>query len=372
MILDQYNSKAAECGIKVHEKKPYISCKGVFLESYGEAYRFPWDHTKGSQWLGCLFDTLKAPTIGRAKEIFSTICLEVPEMLDPWISYIQDVVISYWGYEFHKDEYLSPVELGGWRYIIKDNFNMLFWWLMDQNENSKIHKLLNVKLNSHKEIPLSELQRSNKEYIKSIISRGWIDDPSHLSWKMMSKTALCSFNKGYRSLFRVEVKFEKKKQFYWKDKPPETMYYLTKKLWEEVNELGWYLPPEFTTSTSFSRHVREKVCEFKPRDFDLNRAYLHLTRHKGSILELNDPLLDYKSVTDSDLASYILWNISKGYKIPASDAYFALTYGYDYDKVYRAISGIIGDFTFKSDFPVEQMEKFFSICHTFKGIIFIP
>jgi len=69
-LMSSYNAHSSKFGIIVHDEKPYFSRLGVFLETYGTT-DVPWDHVKRGQYIGCLFDTLKAPSIYRAKEMFS-------------------------------------------------------------------------------------------------------------------------------------------------------------------------------------------------------------------------------------------------------------------------------------------------------------
>jgi hypothetical protein len=51
-ILDSYNGFYTECGIVIHGEKPYFSKKGVFLETYGTHYKYPWDHATDGQYIG--------------------------------------------------------------------------------------------------------------------------------------------------------------------------------------------------------------------------------------------------------------------------------------------------------------------------------
>jgi hypothetical protein len=105
-IMSSFNGYAKRIGIVIHDEKPYFSKKGVFLETYGTHYKDPWDHTKIGQYIGCLFDALKAPSIYRAKEIFAALSMEVPQSLRPWLTTAMDIIIPFWGYELHPEEIL--------------------------------------------------------------------------------------------------------------------------------------------------------------------------------------------------------------------------------------------------------------------------
>jgi hypothetical protein len=349
-LLQEYDSYASKCGIRVHEKKPYVSFQGVFLESYGTSFKAPWDSVKTCQWLGCLFDCLKCPTICRAKEVFATICLEVPENLYVWLSTILGDIVDFWGYEFSKTEYTYPYELGGWMYNIKDGYNDLFWWLDEQEDEKFLPKIIRVAILSEKRMNTLKFHKDNKDYIDGILSRGWDRDPTKLSWRKIARTSLYTNYKGKSQQFPLEVKYEKRRQEVYKEKTMETLLGLTQDLWESVKESSWYLPPLFCLSLGVENSYvgRDYECEdFRPYNIDTMRCWLAITRYKGSVVQVTDPNIDYKKYHPSDLASILLYNETGGKMCLAEDVIFALQYGYDYKELSKAVSNRVGDHKFK-------------------------
>jgi hypothetical protein len=369
MILQEYDTLATKCGLRIHEKKPYVSRKGVFLETYGTSMRDPWDHTKGCQWIGCLFDTLKAPTICRAKEIFATLCLEVPEILHPWVSTARDTIISYWGHEFTPKECTYPLELGGWNYVTEGGFNTLFWWLLDQEENPKLAKLINIHMNAKKTMPLSQFHRDNRQYIEAICQKGWVNDPCKLSWKTMARSTLYSTYSSPYSVLNREISYQDSRNDLWGQKSPkETMYGLTRDFWQDIMNWGWYLPPKFFLDVSkHSTPLPPKSCEKQLLGIDLMRCWHHISKSEGSTLYVADPKIKYSDYSTQDLMSLLLFEKSKGRMVYTKDLLFSLMYGYDLESVMKVLYSIVGQCTLKCTPETSMLEEYLKHQIQFEG-----
>jgi len=330
-IMDSFNGYARKCGLVIHDEKPYYSKKGVFLETYGTHYKDPWDHTKVVQYLGCLFDTLKAPSIYRAKEMFAALTLEVPQSLKPWLSTAMDIIIPFWGYELHKDEIHVPFEMGGWMYSVEEGFNLFCETAQDYESQSECD-LVKMCLWTPPRPRLLKAHKDHKEWIQSIVDLGWSDDPTPHSWKKVASATLKQDYKHHAEVADREKRILKSRlDFFEKSKKDKsiTEYGAILEFWKNAKKGGWYLPPKAAVS------IREhSPLDYKPykdsnncsNRISVQRAWLYLTKAKGSKLDICDPFVEYAS--RFDVCSRMINSLSGAKHMHLDNIVFLLVNGF--------------------------------------------
>jgi len=349
-LMESYNGLASSIGIHVHEKKPYISRMGVFLESYGSPRRTSWDTSKRGQYVGCLFDVLKCPDIFRAKEVFSTLLLDVPENMMPWVTYAQEIIVSFWGYEFTPEEIWMPFEAGGWSYVMEDGWNTYFTTIQDITDSDISQRLSRLCLCASPRKRTLKLHKKHKDYISSLIGIGWEDDPTSHNWKIMASSSLLSDYKSQRDVTLIESKILRLRQKCWADagrpKHNDTEYGVMLQFWESVKKLGWYLPPRSKIKREEFPHdkINRKELENQlPPKIDRVRAWLHLTKQRGSTIKVCDPwtaYTDYESV-----CSMLLRAVSGARHIRLSDCIFAILNNYNLTELMKKLRKMYGPCT---------------------------
>jgi hypothetical protein len=356
-----FNELLSNCGIVVHNKKPYVSRLGVFLESYGTFYGCHWDSTKRGQYLGCLFDVLKAPDIFRAKEIFATLMLEVPNDVKPWASTALDSIVSHWGYEFHPDEVMMPFEAGGWSYCVDEGWNTFISSVQDAEEtlvNAKLIRLCNVHTPPRRTL---KLHKKHNEYIEALINMGWPQDPTAYAWHVLAGSTLRQDYKSLIDLPLIEKKFLDKRQRCWLKpltKTSDTEYGELLTFWDNIKKVGWYLPPRFRLRKRDFPYPGPLIKEVKTSltKMSRERAWLHLTRVKGATVSTIDPYLEYTSY--KDVCSYLLTSVSGGRHRSLDEVAFAILNNYDLEELYHKLHRVYGrDFTILDFSPELQAVK---------------
>jgi hypothetical protein len=331
-LMDQFNCISSECGILIHEKKPFATSQGVFLETYGR--NFPsWDVQKCGQYIGCLFETLKAPDIFRAKEVFATLVSDVPKSMERYVSLALSSIIDYWGYEFSPLEAHMPFECGGWMYFIEDGFNTLFYDAQT-SEDPEFCKLVKLCLVAKPPRRVLKLHKEHEDYITSLIEMGWSDDPTTLSWTVMAGASLRQDYKAKQDMVSEEYKILKRRQeFYRKaDKTSYTELGALHLFWDRCKKTGFYLPPIFALEPLEGSHVASDYVAERPRDrFSKERAWLYLTKQRGSTVDVNDPYTSYSSY--AQVAGMLLRSLSGSRHTTIHQCAFALENGYDLEKL---------------------------------------
>jgi len=330
-IMTSFNGFARKIGLVIHDEKPYYSRKGVFLETYGTHYKDPWDHTKIGQYIGCLFDTLKAPSIYRAKEMFAALSMEVPQNLKPWLTTAMDIIIPFWGYELHKDEIHVPFEMGGWMYSIEDGFN-IFCETAQEYDDVPMCELTKMCLWQHPRKKLLKAHIDHKEWIQNILDLGWDGDPTPHSWRMMAEATLKQDYKSSVEVVDREIKIlRSRRNFYEKSKKDRSLteYGAILAFWKGAKKGGWYLPPRAAVQ-------RQKLPDimYKPykdptgvsNKISVSRAWLYLTNLRGGNLKICDPYVEYTS--KFDVCSGMLNSISGGKHMHLDNIVFLLSNGF--------------------------------------------
>jgi hypothetical protein len=331
-LMDKFNCIASECGIVIHEKKPFATTQGVFLETYGR--NFPrWDTQKRGQYIGCLFETLKAPDIFRAKEVFATLVADVPESMARYVSLALSSIIDYWGYEFSPLEAHMPFECGGWMYFIEDGFNTLFYDAQE-SEDSEYCKLVKLCMVAKPPRRVLKLHKEHEDYIEQLIDMGWHDDPTALSWTMLAGSSLKQDYKASQDMVSEELKILKKRQEFYRhaDKTSYTELGALHLFWDRSKKTGFYLPPPFALERLEGSHVASDFVAEKPRiRFSKERAWLYLTKQRGATVDVIDPHTAYTSY--ASVAGTLLRALSGSRHVTIHQCAFALENGYDLERL---------------------------------------
>lgn len=119
IILERWKDYLLSYGYIVHMEKPFISRNGQFCEQWTNHFGHKnMEKTLRQYWVTLNF--FDAYNIIDAKRRFSQ------NFMKWWGLSIEDydkalyAALSFWGFEFQKDEYLYPIQFGGWVRNIKD------------------------------------------------------------------------------------------------------------------------------------------------------------------------------------------------------------------------------------------------------------
>jgi hypothetical protein len=351
-LMSSFNAYAKSMGLVIHNEKPYYSRKGVFLETYGSYYKDPWDHTKKGQYIGCLFDTLKAPSIYRAKEMFAALCLEIPQSLRAWLTTAMDIIIPFWGYELHKDEVLFPFEMGGWTYFIEDGLNMFCEIVQTIADEDRFEPLTKMCLWHHPRPKLLKAHKDHEKWIGSILDMGWNQDPSALSWRTMATGTLKQDYKRTVEVVDREKRILRSRQDFYKRMQKDrsiTGYGAVLQFWDDAKKGGWYFPPAAAIKKGVFPTLYEPYNDptWVKSKISVNRAYLHLTKQRGANLKICDPYVSYTS--NFDVCSDMLNSISGGKHMHLSNAVFVLANGYSETSFMKKVEDRYGPGAFMKD-----------------------
>jgi hypothetical protein len=305
MCLEEFNRIARLCGLVIHNDKPFSSKWGVFLEHYG-LDNPKWHHLKIGQYLGCMFDVLKCNSIVEAKEMSAAIILDCPDGFDEWISYIISRLVEYWGYEFSKREAYLPYEMGGWAYFMKQGFNNLFHWSQEVEEDPLLERHMRLLLMPQMNAPRSH-KRLRGAYAKEIISMG-IDDDTPYNWKMMSKSAFAAVKLTKQESIRRTLRTLSDRQSFWRStdrKKGISCYGALMEYWNKIDDLGWYIPPDSKLKV-ISEYDNPLETLYTPKgthqELSVMRAWLYLTKHRGSQLNIVDSNYHLSNLKDTAMA----------------------------------------------------------------------
>ncbi|XDO01627.1 RNA-dependent RNA polymerase [Phytophthora cinnamomi ormycovirus 9-16] len=337
-----FNKHLSNYGIVVHDKKPYYSKKGCFLETYGTTYgRNAWDHSKVSQYIGCLYDTLKAPTIFRAKEMFSALMLLMPECLSDWASLALYDITSFWGYEFFEGEADVPFECGGWTFVVSEGINTLLKTVQDLPDRQVYDasvRMMNCPGRRPRYLPL---HKANREWIDGLIEIGSEIDLSPFSWRKAARSSLLLDYKANKDVVRIEEGILKARQRHWKASMAshEPIMLEIYNFWDNHRTEGWYLPPLFATKDCSGLSVLiEFPSEKKSTLMNLperGRAWHYLLSSLGlEDVEVSDPHYTYAGTLDT------YFDLMKGLA-PSGDDYAhikcSFMWGYDPERLREAL-----------------------------------
>jgi len=345
--MAEFNECSSQVGIVIHDKKPFVSKTGVFLEFYGLGCK-AWDTRKACQYIGCLFEVLKSSDIARAKEVFACLCLEVPKELGRWLSYALSKIIDYWGYEFTESECVMPFEAGGWTYRIEEGYNSFFYdaqLLEDSKEMCALVGLCSMRSPPKRVL---KLHKEHSDYISDLVNMGWADDPSKLSWEMIAKGSLLLDYKSSSEVVKIrKTLLLKRAQTYAKRlKSKNTEYHEIKEFWKQVDKFGWYLPPIFAIERRDSPqwHIAKKPPKYDGffKSTSSSRLYYHLTKLRGSKIDVCIP--NDGPVTHCDIAASLLYRLSGGHHRTLHECVYALETGYDLEQTYKRLQDKLGGF----------------------------
>jgi hypothetical protein len=110
------------CGMILNLKKTFISRNTIFCEDYEILGEQQYDYSKTQlsviPFVNCFFSA----TISDAKALFSSIKQGLLGKVIGVANFLPSLV-QFYGFEFHKSEYLWPYELGGWSYLGDTSLN---------------------------------------------------------------------------------------------------------------------------------------------------------------------------------------------------------------------------------------------------------
>jgi hypothetical protein len=99
-------------GLVVHDKKPFWSNRGCFLEVYGRPGKVTFTTYKEGQYIGNLYWSLLAYNIVEAKEFCSGLIANLPEHYMEEALKVLASIIELWGYEFSPRERAFSFPIG--------------------------------------------------------------------------------------------------------------------------------------------------------------------------------------------------------------------------------------------------------------------
>jgi len=337
-FLTEWNGYLAKFGIVVHDKKPYFSKLGVFLEVYGtEQYSVKWDSSKTCQFVGRLFDTLRCPSIYRAKEMFAALMLDIPASFGPWVDKAFSQIVSFWGYEFSPHEVRMPYEAGGWCYNVTKGINTFLHDAQEYEDHipSKLVQLCTVHRPPKRTLML---HKKHKDYIQNIRDFVYFEDPTHMSWDMKVRATLNYDYKSRKDWVSLEKHSLKLRQLAWEKilKNNENPYKSLMEFWDAAKGEAWYLPPvsRLVPYTKVTYNVPKG--KKPPWTVDLTRMYYACLNHLGlSSIKVVDPNHDLRNKLD--VMACILGHISGYAHKELHEVAFILQNGYDLDHVYSML-----------------------------------
>jgi hypothetical protein len=113
-------------GLSVHDKKPFWSDRGCFLEVYGRPGKITYTLYKETQYIGNLYWSLLAYNIVEAKEFCSGVVGNLTEYYREKAKGPLSEIIHLWGYEFSPDEVKFSFPIGWVRETNDDGEYTLF------------------------------------------------------------------------------------------------------------------------------------------------------------------------------------------------------------------------------------------------------
>jgi len=360
-LMVEFNDYSSKCGIVIHDKKPYVSKTGVFLETYGTNCP-KWSTLKASQYIGCLFNTLLCSDIVRAKEVFSALSLDVPSQLGGYISYALTKIISFWGYEFSPYEHLAPYECGGWSYLMERGFNNFFHAAPLLDNIPTMEDLLKLCTMPKQRKRFLRLHKVHKDYIDSIISIGWNQDPSCLSWERLSRATLLQDYNLQKDYVSVRTKVLKERADFWakvKADKSHTDYHYMMEFYNTVGPTNWYIPPYSVVEACEPTEQNFSKVEYDPpREKPLLRSYYALSDYLGGNINIYHPNYskdDYKS-----LAEDLLYQITSGRHMSLKQAVIRLVRGVSDDAAIMQLRNKLTGF-YKFREPQLEMDELISL-----------
>jgi hypothetical protein len=311
-ITSNWYSLCYNLGIVVNKKKTFTSDVGVFLEIYG--YHPDFFFLKSSAYLLSILDCVgNAINITHAKTLLNsiwklneTVLFYLPDnekkTYRTYMEYLFQKVISYWGYEFHKDEVSLPFSMGGWytRYNedsedtflvdYKDKFHIYERFLnagnvdISSNQKKKI-----IEKNSNFLKPFDVVNNTIKDFKNSVIYReinfliGLNIDQS-IEQSYIDKS-IDYYNSDYNRLIYSEL-FKRRQEAYFEDTKgymsilPKLMDNAIKRKCVLIDDIL----PERNLSFSPDLHLYDKVKTFSPlKNLNKERARLLLLNESNDL-----------------------------------------------------------------------------------------
>jgi hypothetical protein len=224
MVTD-WNVWMAKFGMTTHARKPYVSRRGCYLETYGEDIT-DFCSKKVTQYVGCLFHALTCTNIVQAKEYVSSIMDCIGDKYYPEAAQALEIVIPLIGFEFYQGEVELPFEIGGWFRLYEDGLNRALYTAGElEGFRSACIPLLNLHLKTKEPDPRSTKVVNRKKF-DAILDLGWDQDPSLFSWTEQARTAFGppKVSSSHFATARDYSRLYKERQKAWKSGPCKTPF----------------------------------------------------------------------------------------------------------------------------------------------------
>jgi hypothetical protein len=112
--------------------------------------------------------------------------------------------------------------------------------------------------------------------------------------------------------------------------------------WKTFKKGGWYLPPRTAVMYGDTPHHYSTYTPptMEASKISPNRAYLHLTKMRGSIIDICDPSVEYTS--NFEVASQLVHRLSGGKPTSLDTIVFLVSNGYENEKVMDKLVSMYG------------------------------
>jgi hypothetical protein len=195
-------------GITVNLKKSFISPSGIFCEVYGRNNTV--QMFKHITYLLNGYDILHAYNTAHAKTLMNSyyrsfttylsfIRKDEKEMLYPLFKYIVDTIISNFPYEFSRDEYLLPYEVGGWVQHLEEGENLVLIKCLEGYIHKSFQNVSKVRLPDLSKIA----KKTEKEFFYNNMDVYWTTISSALKYDNNNTDVLK--DKYFLSLKRTSI-----------------------------------------------------------------------------------------------------------------------------------------------------------------------
>lgn len=258
-LVQSWNQWMAKHGMTIHEKKPFVSISGVYLETYGTTFhRF--DTNKRTQYVGCLFHALTSTNIVAAKDYVASVWSSIDET---YISEALDAleeIIRFWGYEFYQNEVELPLELGGWIHHLTEGFN-LFLRIGEDLDGFKERAIHLLEDRPRVRVDSRSVKITNPERFQNILDLGWEDDPTVWAWTPMAGSALGP-NKVRPSAMTLARQYKSRyelRQRLWKQGPYFGTYRKAKEFYVKYGRGMKWIPPRACLSDGGSAVIYKGI-----------------------------------------------------------------------------------------------------------------
>jgi hypothetical protein len=283
-IGSDWNEFMEDAGCTVHEKKPFWSDRGVFLETYGNPAR-SFKLFKEVAYVGNLFWSLLAVSIPEAKSYVAGVVDNLSEHYRSKVKDVVSTIISYWGDEF------TPAER---------SFSYPIGWIREVNDDGEytlIDEIFNVDVQDEQRFRLIQVLTVKKPTLyseKSKLVYKTFRDKFPWMVENLEGESTPKFVKNFKSIlkppdFRIrkanilksEIQFQKEREKAFKGKYLKDPYDVFLSL--EWDPIRYHIPPEIYTRGVGSPESDRKVDHWDlPDDMEMSlRDFIKASQRYG-------------------------------------------------------------------------------------------